>query len=262
VDGTTGYEFMTTLEDVFIDPAGYAQMESRYRGGRAEPGFHAVAYASKRAVLRNALNADVRRIAPMLRRSRGRRSGRRSRSRRTRAPSSRWWRRCRCTARTWTPSIRSGGLDRTMLERAIAEARERFLADADGLDALERALLGAWRDAPRELARARLAFVLRLQQLTGPAAAKGVEDTALYVYAPLASRNEVGGDPGVPVEGAVERLHALLAERADRTPRALNATNTHDTKRSADVRSRIDALSEHAGSWERRLRLWRAGIAS
>jgi (1->4)-alpha-D-glucan 1-alpha-D-glucosylmutase len=84
-----------------------------------------------------------------------------------------------------------------------------------------------------------------------------VEDTALYVYAPLASRNEVGGDPGVPVEGAVGRLHALLAERAERTPRALNATNTHDTKRSADVRSRLDALSEHAASWERRLRLWR-----
>jgi (1->4)-alpha-D-glucan 1-alpha-D-glucosylmutase len=77
------------------------------------------------------------------------------------------------------------------------------------------------------------------------------------VYAPLASRNEVGGDPGVPVEGAVGRLHALLAARAERSPRALNATNTHDTKRSADVRARLDALSEHATSWERRLRLWR-----
>jgi (1->4)-alpha-D-glucan 1-alpha-D-glucosylmutase len=144
-----------------------------------------------------------------------------------------------------------------MLERAFGEARERLLADVDGLDALERALLGKWRDAPSDLARARLRFVLRLQQVTGPAAAKGVEDTALYVYAPLASRNEVGGDPGVPVEGAVERLHALLAARAERTPRALNATNTHDTKRSADVRARLDALSEHATSWERRLRLWR-----
>jgi len=59
------------------------------------------------------------------------------------------------------------------------------------------------------------------------------------------------------VEGAVDRLHALLAERARRTPRALNATNTHDTKRSADVRARLDALSEHPASWERRLRLWR-----
>jgi (1->4)-alpha-D-glucan 1-alpha-D-glucosylmutase len=83
-----------------------------------------------------------------------------------------------------------------------------------------------------------------------------VEEQALYVYAPLATRNEEGGDPGVPVAGAVDRLHALLAARA-RTPRALNATNTHDTKRSADVRSRLDALSEHAPAWLRRLRLWR-----
>jgi (1->4)-alpha-D-glucan 1-alpha-D-glucosylmutase len=77
------------------------------------------------------------------------------------------------------------------------------------------------------------------------------------VYAPLASRNEVGGDPGVPVAGAVERLHRRLAERAARHPRALNATNTHDTKRSADVRARLDALSENPASWERRLRQWR-----
>jgi (1->4)-alpha-D-glucan 1-alpha-D-glucosylmutase len=55
----------------------------------------------------------------------------------------------------------------------------------------------------------------------------------------------------------VERLHRLLAAHAERTPRALNATNTHDTKRSADVRARLDALSEHAPSWERRLRMWR-----
>jgi (1->4)-alpha-D-glucan 1-alpha-D-glucosylmutase len=258
VDGTTGYEFMTTLEDVFIDPAGYAQLEVRYRGGRDEPGFHAVAYASKRAVLRKALNADVRRIAPMLA---------------TLARRARWPAKSIAAYagaivelvaalpvyRTYMDAERpeAEGSDRTMLERAFTEARERGHADGDALDALDRALLGAWRGEAPELTRARLAFVLRLQQLTGPAAAKGVEDTALYVYAPLASRNEVGGDPGVPVEGAVDRLHTLLAERARHSPGALNATNTHDTKRSADVRSRLDALSEHAASWERRLRMWR-----
>ena len=256
VDGTTGYELMTTLEDLFIDPAGYAQLEAHYRGRRA-PDFHTVAYVSKRAVLRNALNADVRRVAPMLA---------------ALARQARWPARSIAAYagaivevvaalpvyRTYMDAERpeAEGSDRGMLERAFADARERDVADAEGLAALERTLLGAWRDAPRELARTRLAFVLRLQQLTGPAAAKGVEDTALYVYAPLASRNEVGGDPGVPVDGAVDRLHALLAAR-QRTPLALNATNTHDTKRSADVRSRLDALSEHPTAWLRRLRLWR-----
>jgi (1->4)-alpha-D-glucan 1-alpha-D-glucosylmutase len=200
VEGTTGYEFMTTLEDVFIDPVGYAQLEERYRRGRDEPGFHAVAYASKRAVLRKTLNADVRRIAPMLA---------------TLARRAKWPAKSIAAYagaivelvaalpvyRTYMDAERpeAEGSDREMLERAFTEARERGHADGDALDALDRALLGAWRGEAPELARARLAFVLRLQQLTGPAAAKGVEDTALYVYAPLASRNEVGGDPAVPV---------------------------------------------------------------
>jgi (1->4)-alpha-D-glucan 1-alpha-D-glucosylmutase len=148
--------------------------------------------------------------------------------------------------------------DRAVLEGAFAQLRNRGHADAVATDALEQALLGEWhRVEEEELARARLSFVLRWQQLTGPAAAKGVEDTALYVYAPLASRNEVGGDPGVPVAGAIERLNERFLERASRHPGSLNATNTHDTKRSGDVRARLDALSEHVSAWERRLRRWR-----
>ena len=258
VDGTTGYEFMTALEDLFIDPAGYERLESRYRGRAATPDFHAVALDAKRRVLRGALNADVRRIAPMLA-GVARRAGW---PRRTIAayasaivelisalPVYRTYMDADC------PDARDE--DRVVLTEAFAAARQHGRADGAALGALERTLLESWREAEPALARARMAFVLRWQQLTGPAAAKGVEDTALYVYAPLASRNEVGGDPGVPVAGAVERLHARLEERATRHPRALNATNTHDTKRSADVRARLDALSENPKEWEHRLRRWR-----
>src|SRR5690606_26515171 len=38
-------------------------------------------------------------------------------------------------------------------------------------------------------------FLLKLQQVTGPVMAKGLEDTAFYRYYPLASLNEVGGEP-------------------------------------------------------------------
>jgi (1->4)-alpha-D-glucan 1-alpha-D-glucosylmutase len=259
VDGTTGYEFMTALEDVFIDSAGYERLESGYRA-RDAAGFHAVAVEAKRRVLRGALNADVRRIAPMLA---------------AMATRASWERRTIAAYagaiveliavlpvyRTYMDAEQpdAGPTDRAVLEGAFARLRERAAADAVAVDQLERVLLARWSgiELEPEVARQRLAFVLRWQQLTGPAAAKGVEDTALYVYAPLASRNEVGGDPGVPVEGAVDRLHGRLAERASRHPRSLNATNTHDTKRSADVRSRIDAISENPAAWERRLRLWR-----
>ncbi len=258
VDGTTGYEFMTALEDVLVDPAGYAAIEAAYRGARGEPGFHAVAVESKRRVLRSTLNADVRRIAPMLA-DVARRAG---------------WPKLSIAAyagaivelvavlpvyRTYMDAERpeASDRDRGILVRAFAQVRERGHAEALACDALERALLGKWRDVDEAVAQARLSFVLRWQQLTGPAAAKGVEDTALYIYAPLASRNEVGGDPGVPLAGAVERLHDRLAERATAAPRSLNALNTHDTKRSGDVRARLDAISENPRTWARRLRAWR-----
>ena len=64
--------------------------------------------------------------------------------------------------------------------------------------ALERALLGSWRDASPDVARVRLAFVPRLQPLTGPAAATGAEDTALYGYAPPAA-----GSRGAAAAGGI-----------------------------------------------------------
>ncbi len=258
VDGTTGYEFMTTLEDVFIDPAGHAAIERRYRGDRAEHDFASVALESKRRVLRGTLNADVRRIAPMLAAV---------------ARAAGWpvrpiaeYARAIVELVAALPVYRTyidaehpdaGAHDRRVLDAAMQAIRANASLDAGALDALDRALLGTWGDAEPGVARVRMSFVLRWQQLTGPAAAKGVEDTALYVYAPLSSRNEVGGDPGAPVAGAVARLEARLAQRAEGYPLSLNATNTHDTKRSADARARIDALSEHELEWTRAMRRWR-----
>ncbi len=258
VEGTTGYEFMTTLEDIFIDPIGYEKLESRYRARRRTPDFRAVALDSERRVPRGALNADVRRIAPMLA-GVARRAGWQHRPIAAFAVAIVELVAALPVYRTYIDAEHPHGrdADRAVLAEAFDTVRRHGEADSLALDALERTLLGEWTDALDPRARARMAFVLRFQQLTGPAAAKGVEDTALYVYAPLASRNEVGGDPGLPLAGAVARLHALLAERATRYPRALNATNTHDTKRSADVRARLDALSENSIEWERRLRRWR-----
>ena len=258
VEGTTGYEIMTALEDIFVDPLGHAAIEQRYRGDRAAHDFHSVAVDAKRRVLRTTLNADVRRIAPLL-------GGV--------AKAAGWPKRpIAAHARAIVELVAVLPVYRTYIDAANPDADEhdaRVLraaldvvrasgsADAIALDALEHCLLDGWSDAEPDAARARLAFVLRWQQLTGPAAAKGVEDTALYAYAPLTSRNEVGGDPGVPIEGAVDRLHGRLAERAQRFPRGLNATNTHDTKRSADARARIDAISEHDREWARAMRRWR-----
>ena len=119
-------------------------------------------------------------------------------------------------------------------------------ASAEALDLLAAALLGARRPmrAPA-LERFRLRFVQRFQQLSGPATAKGVEDTAFYVYTPLLSRNEVGGGPEAPLERAVARLpRRQRRSRRPRSRRAMLAVTTHDTKRTADVRARLDVLTE------------------
>jgi (1->4)-alpha-D-glucan 1-alpha-D-glucosylmutase len=100
-------------------------------------------------------------------------------------------------------------------------------------------------------------FVMRFQQFTGPAMAKGLEDTAFYVYNRLSSLNEVGGDPGV-FGVSLEEFHSHMAEAQTKWPSAMLATSTHDTKRSEDVRCRIHLLSEIPRDWTDAVSRWSA----
>jgi (1->4)-alpha-D-glucan 1-alpha-D-glucosylmutase len=85
--------------------------------------------------------------------------------------------------------------------------------------------------------------------------AKGVEDTAFYRYARLLALNDVGGDPG-RFNVSVADFHAGNRERAERFPRNLLVTQTHDTKRSGDVRARIGALAGMADTFAAHVRTW------
>jgi (1->4)-alpha-D-glucan 1-alpha-D-glucosylmutase len=107
------------------------------------------------------------------------------------------------------------------------------------------------------LADPRSEFTTRFQQTTGAVMAKGVEDTSLYRWVRLVALNEVGGDPdrfSLPVD----EFHRANLRRAERFPLHLLATQTHDTKRSGDVRARIGALAGMADEWAERVRGWRA----
>jgi (1->4)-alpha-D-glucan 1-alpha-D-glucosylmutase len=99
------------------------------------------------------------------------------------------------------------------------------------------------------------AFVTRFQQTTPPVMAKGVEDTAFYRYARLLALNDVGGDPG-RFNVSVSDFHAGNRERGERFPRNLLVTQTHDTKRSGDVRARIGALAGMADTFAAHVRTW------
>jgi (1->4)-alpha-D-glucan 1-alpha-D-glucosylmutase len=98
-------------------------------------------------------------------------------------------------------------------------------------------------------------FAGKFQQVTAPVTAKGVEDTAFYIYNILISLNEVGGDPG-RYGVRPEALHEYNQERQARWPLAFSPLSTHDTKRSEDVRARINVLSEIPEEWGACLERW------
>ena len=148
--------------------------------------------------------------------------------------------------------------DRAVIERAVAAAKRRNPALEESVfDFLRDILLFRFPENLDDPARAEhLHFVLKFQQITGPIMAKGLEDTAFYIYNRLAALNEVGGEPqrfGLTVEG----FHRRNAERQKRWPATLLATSTHDTKRSEDVRARMVAISEMPELWRRSLGRWR-----
>src|SRR4029079_18464575 len=99
-------------------------------------------------------------------------------------------------------------------------------------------------------------FALKLQQVSGPIAAKGVKDMAFYRYYPLASLNEVGGELDESALSA-EDFHRLMRHRSVNWPHSMSASSTHDTKRSEDVRARLHVLSECPEAWKEQLLLWR-----
>ncbi len=90
--------------------------------------------------------------------------------------------------------------------------------------------------------------VVRFQQTCGPVMAKGIEDTAFYRYARLSGLNEVGGDPG-RVGLDPEEFHDFAQRLLATTPATMTAGSTHDTKRSEDVRARLSVLSELPAEW-------------
>jgi (1->4)-alpha-D-glucan 1-alpha-D-glucosylmutase len=251
VQGTTGYEFLNDLEDVFLDPDGNAAIERAYRSLRrlTKGDFADVAHAGKVKILEGPLRADVTRLARLLRPLLG--------DERQTTPLDTGIVQFIAALPVYRTYVDGRSRaphpdDAAVVERAMENARNRLAgASMDTLDSIRDAML-----AP-EPAAERLAFVQRLQQTSGPATAKGVEDTALYVYVPLVSRNEVGGAPDRPLDDAVGRLHRANAERAHAWPSALTCTNTHDTKRSADFRARLDVLTEYAPEWQRCMTRWR-----
>ncbi|HYO10221.1 MAG TPA: malto-oligosyltrehalose synthase [Tepidisphaeraceae bacterium] len=254
-DGTSGYDFLIMATGRFVDAASADAFTRIYDDWTGEASdFEELVYRKKKLILEISLASELRMLAHQLDRLA-------QRDRRTRDftfaglhaalreviacfPVYRSY--VTAAARAHEADVRNTEL---AVERAIARNPKsdpsafRYVADV----VLLRSPLGAHEEAVR--------FAGKFQQVTAPTTAKGIEDTAFYLYNRLISLNEVGGEPqhfGV----APAALHEYLASRQRLWPHAMSATSTHDTKRSEDVRARINVLSEMPEAWRERVTRW------
>lgn len=146
--------------------------------------------------------------------------------------------------------------DRNYIQEVIQKTKPHAPFLNHELNFIEKILLLEYDDSlPQTDKEEWLYFVMRLQQYTGPLMAKGVEDTALYVYNRHIALNEVGSDPklfGINIP----EFHSFNQKRQNCWPAAMNATSTHDTKRGEDVRARLNILSEIPEEWYQLVRKW------
>jgi (1->4)-alpha-D-glucan 1-alpha-D-glucosylmutase len=260
VSGTTGYDFLDSVNALFVDPAGLQQLDRFYRNFTGiDDTFDDICYERKKQVIQELFSGEMRALGKQLGAV-----AMPDRNARDFAPVDLTAALTEVTAclrvyRTYIREEEIARADEASIRAAIGEARQRAGTTIDErlFTFLERVLLV---DPPSYIASERerwLAFVMRWQQFTGRVMAKGVEDTAFYNYNRLISLNDVGGNPGRGGEfDAVAEFHARNVAMQKQWPHTLNATSTHDTKRSEDVRARINVLSEIAPQWERQVRRW------
>jgi len=256
VDGTTGYEFLNLAAGLQLD----ADMEDRWTALQArftgeERDFEAVLRACKAAACSELFGSDLNRLTDLFRRTAEEHRRHRDHTTAELREALVAVTACLPVYRTYAGPENGEGLrispeDARLVAEAVDAARRRRPAlDPDPLDLLEDILLLRAR-GPLESE-----LVMRFQQFTGPVAAKGGEDTALYRYTRFVALNEVGGDPsrfGV----SPEAFHRRSAEVQERWPRTMLTTSTHDTKRSEDVRARLHALSEIPDAWAEAVARW------
>ena len=250
VHGTTGYEFLNSLNGLFVDPKGARALEQTYQRitGLTSP-LADVVHQAKRLITDTTMASELNVLGRRLARLAERRRESRDFTERSLTEGLREIVACFPVYRSYIgdQGPEPSEQDRRHVAEAVAEAQRRSpLTNPSVFEFISDLLCRTGE----------LDFVRRFQQITGPVTAKGVEDTAFYRYTPLLSLSEVGGAPD-RFGTALEDFHRMNAERLARWPHSLLATSTHDTKRSEDVRARINVLSELPGEWRARLRAWR-----
>jgi (1->4)-alpha-D-glucan 1-alpha-D-glucosylmutase len=260
VDGTVGYDFINLVNGILIDPRGERPLTNLYHRFTGESEAPAeVIYNSKKSIMTTALPSEVNVLTRMLEEicavdRRARDFTRNSLHRVTQELIA-----CFPVYRSYIDE--RGNVsehDRAMVALATARAKRRNEGLPGAIFDFVRdiLLLKDPKDASPDAHRQRRQLALKFQQLTGPVMAKGLEDTTCYSYNRFLACNEVGGSPQ-KFGATVEEFHQASLLRARYWPNAMLATSTHDTKRSEDVRARLDVISEMPRAWAAQVLRWR-----
>ncbi len=240
IEGTTGYEFISALSDLFIDEQGIDEFKTAYADispGTAD--FAAGLRAAKALMVMRNFEGETTRLVEIAH------SLIPSVDPRLIADAILEMLVAFPVYRTYGRNGRSNAADLAIIEQVTTSAA-RHVTDESALEAVA-ALLHAGPEAEE--------FQRRFQQLSGPVMAKAMEDTLFYRYNLLLAANEVGGEPGERPGGA-DVFHRQMQQRARRQPHGLSATSTHDTKRGEDARARLYVLSEDPDTWRRGFERW------
>ncbi|PSN91233.1 malto-oligosyltrehalose synthase [Candidatus Marsarchaeota G2 archaeon OSP_D] len=215
--GTTGYDFMNSVNQLFIDESSafhFTRIYEEFIGRKID--FESLILEKRRFVIEHLLRAEFERVF---------------REFAARIPN--------------FDAIRERLLQfilrlpvyRTYIEATTISDEDIRLISSIDPDGLILSLIKKSRET-----------FLKLQQILPAVTAKGYEDSVLFVYNRLISLNEVGGNPWIFGCG-VNRFHEFNRRRLTHWPLSMSATSTHDSKLSEDVRCRLDVLSQMPTEW-------------
>ncbi len=256
-EGTTGYDFMNKLCGIFIQTKNHQEFSRLYSNfTNIRTMTEELMYDKKRLIIRMHLSGELDNLARQLKMI----------SSHYRYSSDLTFSGLKEAIeevmvyfpiyRTYVSSRDFSEQDHNIIRRGINRAAAQKIKLRFELEFLQKVLLLDFEEhIPENIKVEWLDFVMRFQQFTGPLLAKGMEDTVFYIFNRLLALNEVGGNPGI-FGYPLQDFHQYNIYKREHWPYTLNATTTHDTKRSEDNRMRLAVLSEIPREWNEKIRSW------
>ncbi len=255
IDGTTGYDFLNMINSIFVDKKGYFKLVKHYHAFTdLKYSWFEMRYLCKKRVIQELFKFEtellVHSIFKIVKLINPLKISKREVYQRIIEEISA----CLPVYRTYIDSVHISKNDKMYLNRALSIAKKKLRGKCTPqFNIVKKILLMSKKRFKSHC----LKWIMQWQQYTGPIMAKGFEDTTCYIYNPLVSVNEVGSDPNMTKNyGNISYFHLFLQNRCRFSPYSLNATSTHDTKRSEDIRMIINVLSEIPEEWINHLILW------